>query len=202
MGAHELIETGFDLQFVTLTHMGYLKPHEQLERWKTCWPKLSCRFRRAAKGKSHYVYVHERHKKGGLHTHFITTAQMSTRWWKDNGASSGFGYMNDCRPIEDAHSVAAYVSKYLSKSLGENWPKNWRRIQTSRNWPKPDVVEAHDSRNWIVVKRAVELRQEYESLALRGLRLDVDMDYFGDFYDTLRIAGLELSRGELERLTP
>lgn len=204
-GANELIESGFSLQFVTLTHMGYLSPDEQLKRWRQCWPKLSCRFRRAAKSKGHYVYVHERHQRGGLHTHFITSAPMGTRWWKDNGAESGFGYMNDCRRIEGATSVAAYVSKYLTKSLELNWPKGWRRIQTSRNWPRSGVQsgqEVEDGRDWLVVRRAIELRQEYESLFLQGMTIDVDPDHFGEFYDVLKVAGLELSGKELAQLVP
>jgi hypothetical protein len=204
-GAQVLMDKGLDLQFATLTHMGYLSPSGTLKRWRDCWPKLSSRFRRAAGERNHYLYVHEHHDSGCLHTHFVVSASVDDidkRWWKDNGAQTGFGYMNDSRKVEDAGGVAWYVSKYLSKSLGENWPKNWRRIGTSRNWPKPEVAEVEDSREWLVVKRARVLREEYEGLAMQGFRVDVDMDHFGAFYDVLALAGLELSGDELAQLVP
>jgi hypothetical protein len=137
----ELQETGKSIDFVTLTHRGNLSAEETRERWRRSWPKLSSRMRRAAID-IEYCYVHEQHKDNRLHTHMITTGMLSKRWWKDNGAMTGFGYMNDASEARDPLGAGAYVSKYLSKQLGVNaWPPGWRRITTSRGWPKLPKTE-------------------------------------------------------------
>lgn len=201
-GAENLMAKGERLYFVTLTAMGWMSPHKTLENWRGNWPKLSSRLRRAAGGKCEYVYVHERHKDGRLHTHFVTNASLGRRWWKDVPPSCGFGYMNDVQEVESSAGVAAYVSKYLVKSLRENWPKGWRRVSTSRSWPMPESGELEDSRQWVVAKKALDVRIEYESIYEQGFSIDVDADVFGDFYSLLQQAGLELDDEELGRIAP
>lgn len=201
-GAERLMARGDALFFVTLTAMGWMSPRKTLENWRGNWPKLSSRLRRAAKERCEYAYVHEKHKDGRLHTHFVTNADLGRRWWKDKPHSCGFGYMNDVREVESAAGVANYVSKYLVKSLGGKWPKGWRRLSVSRSWPMPDVGELEDDRQWIVAKKALDLRIEYESISGQGFSVDVDADVFGDFYRLLEQAGLELSDEELDQLVP
>ncbi len=201
-GADQLMAKGDRLFFVTLTAMGWMSPKRTLENWRENWPKLSSRLRRAAKGRCEYVYVHERHKDGRLHTHFVTNAGLGRRWWKDKPASCGFGYMNDVQEVESAAGVAGYVSKYLVKSLVQKWPKGWRRISSSRGWPMPEAEDVEDDRLWVVAKKALDVRVEYESVYEQGFRIDVDVDAFGDFYRLLQQAGLELSDEELDQLVP
>lgn len=201
-GAEQLMSKGDKLFFVTLTAMGWMSPQKTIENWRKNWPKLSSRLRRAAKGGCEYVYVHERHKDGRMHTHFVTNANLGLRWWKDKPASCGFGYMNDVQEVENAAGAAVYVSKYLVKSLRTGWPKNWRRISTSRNWPMPKIEEKEGGRQWIVAKRALDVRAEYEGMSELGFSIDVGADAFGAFYEVLLQAGLELSDEELAELVP
>jgi hypothetical protein len=137
-GIAVLAAEGVDnFNFVTVTLPGYLGVDGTLKRWRKCWPKLSTRIRREVGEKWHYVYVHEQHKDGRLHVHMVSSAQMLTRWYKDNCATSGFGFIADVRPVEDEAEAARYISKYLTKTLngGSPWPRGWRRISTSRGWP-------------------------------------------------------------------
>ncbi len=193
---------GDNLFFVTLTAMGWMSVSKTLENWRENWPRLSSRLRRAAKGSCEYVYVHERHKNGRLHTHLVINVNLGRRWWKDVPPSCGFGYMNDVQDVENSAGVAAYVSKYLAKSLRENWPKGWRRISSSRGWPMPEVDDVDDGKLWVVAKRAVDVRMEYESIEAQDFNIDVDADVFGDFYSLLQQAGLELDDEELGRIAP
>lgn len=160
---------GVAFNFVTLTMPPHLSVGGTLARWRACWPALSARMRRAVGGRFHYVYVHERHRSGRLHAHIITSAPMKTRWYKDNGAQTGFGYIADCRPVDDAVHAAEYVSKYLAKSLNgaEPWPNNWRRIVTSQGWPKLPKPESNGY-DWVYLGRDVSISGEIGRLRRGG----------------------------------
>jgi hypothetical protein len=167
----ELQETGTPIDFVTLTHRGKLGAEETRLRWRKSWPKLSSRMRRAVPD-IEYCYVHEQHKNGRLHTHFITTGMLSKRWWKDNGATTGFGFMNDASEARNPLGAGAYVSKYLSKQLGVNaWPRGWRRITTSRGWPSLPSTEAPEG--WAFYPAMPNMEAEEIEAILNGQGYDV-----------------------------
>lgn len=134
-----------NLDFVTVTLPGWLDAAGTLKRWRQSWPKLSTRMRRKAPG-AQYMYVHEQHQDGRLHIHMVTMAQLGVRFWKDNGAECGFGFVADAGEVRTQYGVAKYFTKYLTKSLDLPWPHGWRRIGTSRAWPK--LPEREPPENW------------------------------------------------------
>lgn len=141
-GGDALLAQGLELSFVTVTsHRLVRSVTAGVAVWRKAWPKLSARWRRASPGVQ-YLSVSERGKVGNFHTHLITTATLPTRWYKDNGASTGLGYQAKAVPIVDSFECGGYVTKYLTKAIAiHNWPKYWRRVNTSRNWPKPEETE-------------------------------------------------------------
>lgn len=140
-GGDALLATGRNLSFVTLTSSKSIRTLAGgIWVWRRAWPKLSARWRRAEKNLQ-YVYTSEAGRVGHFHVHLITTATLPTRWYKDNAASTGLGYIAKAVPIEVATECGAYMGKYLGKALAVgNWPKYWRRINSSRGWPKPQDV--------------------------------------------------------------
>lgn len=100
------------------------------------WMKLQARVRREA-GKFSYFAVPELHKSRKVHIHMLITADVSERWWKNNGRECGFGYQNDKQEVWETGGIIGYVMKYLMKSLHvDEMPPRTRRIRTSRDWPK------------------------------------------------------------------
>jgi hypothetical protein len=84
-----------------------------------------------------YIMVPERHRDGRLHIHALTDTPLTTRWWKDNGAGCGLGYIAEEEAVRSAGMAAGYVAKYLAKMLaGHGWPRGFHRVRTSRNWPR------------------------------------------------------------------
>jgi len=94
---------------------------------------------------------------------------MLTRWYKDNGVECGFGYIADCRPVEDPVDAALYMSKYLTKTLngGEPWPSGWRRISASRGWPKLPEPESNGYA-WGYLGQNVSISGEIARLGREG----------------------------------
>lgn len=140
-----------DWHFVTITSAGYHKTfNATLLAFRKNWPKYYSRWKRASPN-LHYVLLPEHHKDGRLHVHALTSADLSTRWYKDNGAECGLGYMNDARPLESLAKAAFYVTKYVTKSLGVHaWPKSLHRVRTSSKWPKTPKLESAEQ--WEVVQ--------------------------------------------------
>jgi len=133
--------------------------------------------RRTSDVKPEYLYVHEQHKNGKLHTHFITTDGLGKRWWKDKPAETGFGYMNDWSLLTNHVGAGAYVAKYLAKQLEAlNWPKHWRRIATSRGWPTLADLSPAGEYDWTVCKRGWEVRLEIEGAQLQGYTTTIACD--------------------------
>jgi hypothetical protein len=183
-GAQQLLDRGENLYFLTLTHRGGISPARSRQRWRDCWPKLSARMRRAQPRKVEYLYVHEQHKSGVMHTHVTLTGTWTERWWKDNPARTGFGYMNDLSVVDSAVNAGSYVAKYLAKMLQLlQWPPGWRRLGTSRGWPVLPPAERVEGWQWLAAKFAQEVRAEIESLALQGYRIEIldDKDLVDSF---------------------
>jgi hypothetical protein len=126
-----------DWTFCTLTSHEKLKTFEQTWAvWPKAWGKLSTRMRRAFPG-IRYALVPEQHNDGRVHTHFLASYPINTRWLKDHARASGLGYQAEGKPVTQPGLAAYYVAKYLSKTLtAAKWPKNTRRIRTSRGWPQ------------------------------------------------------------------
>ena len=150
-GHEKLTSDGKVLQFATVTSNAKLRSARSgIVAWRANWPKLLKRMKRAS-GALAYMQVPEQHKSGAYHVHLITTATVTKRWLKDNAASCGFGYIADIEPIRDPGKAAWYVSKYLTKqSHSLKWPRYFRRVNMSRNWPRPDPLEK--SLEWVVTR--------------------------------------------------
>jgi len=72
----------------------------------------------------------------------ITSADIETRWYKDNARACGLGYEADVVAILAGVECGGYMIKYLTKAIAViGWPKYWRRVNTSRKWPKPEEPE-------------------------------------------------------------
>ena len=183
-GVSDIIRRGDAVYFVTLTFPGWMDADGTRARWRASWPKLSTRFRRAW-ADARYLYVHEQHQDGRMHVHMVTDAALSKRWWKDNCATCGFGYIADADEVRDENRVARYVAKHLADEAGHvagrkmrkeltkqttlhKWPDGWRRVSTSRNWPK--LPEMPEPEGWIfrVLGQAEALADTYAMYSVRG----------------------------------
>ncbi len=132
---------GKQMMFWTVTsHRRIRTLHKGIMVWRQAWPKLRKRLQRAAEQVA-YASIPEQHKDGSFHVHLIAAANVTERWCKDNAAECGLGYIGDFTEIENAGKAAWYVSKYLTKhSHTLDWPPYFRRVNTSRNWPRPDAL--------------------------------------------------------------
>ncbi|HEY9758875.1 MAG TPA: hypothetical protein V6C97_27145, partial [Oculatellaceae cyanobacterium] len=120
------------ISFLTLTSNRKLGPDATMRVFSSAWIKLRHRAHRSA-SQGQYLLIPERHKDGRLHAHAVETFNLGQRWWKDNSAECGLGFMVEEEEARTPGGAAYYVAKYLAKSLGvQNWPKGWRRVRTSR----------------------------------------------------------------------
>jgi hypothetical protein len=76
-----------------------------------------------------------------LHVHLIASANLGTRWWKDNARECGLGYMTEEEEFKAGKAepgrAAAYAAKYLDKQLGvKAWPRYFHHIRTSQHFPE------------------------------------------------------------------
>lgn len=155
-GYEELDALGHEIQFATITMPAHIRGTKAgVKRWRKNWPKLLRRVKRASDHTA-YIQVPEQHKDGAYHVHLLTTATITERWLKDNCAETGFGFMDEIEPVRSASKSAGYVAKYLTKESHRlAWPKYLRRVNLSRNWPKPPPLDKNP--NW-VVERLTENR--------------------------------------------
>jgi len=148
-GYERLVEDGHTIQFCTITMPSYIRGTTAgIKRWRNSWPKLLRRIKRCSDHMA-YIQVPEQHFSKAYHVHLLTTATITQRWLKDNCAETGLGYMDEIEPVNTASQSAGYLAKYLTKhSHLLKWPKYLRRVNLSRNWPKPDKLE--NNPNWTV----------------------------------------------------
>lgn len=137
-GGDCLLAEGRDRSFVTLTsHEVISTPLAGIYVWRDAWKKLSARWRRKTPGVQ-YLYVPEISKAGRFHVHLITSANLPSRWYKDNSAETGLGYQAKTVMISPDDHCGGYVGKYIGKALPfGNWPPYFRRVNTSQKWPRP-----------------------------------------------------------------
>ncbi len=141
-GGDVLLAEGRELVFVTLTsHEAQRSLVGAIAVWRDSWKTLSARWRRKSKGEQ-YFYVGEHKKTRHFHVHMVTSATIKTKWYKDNARECGLGYQAKAVPLADAMHCGGYMGKYLGKAMAiAGWPRGWRRVNTSRDWPRPPDVE-------------------------------------------------------------
>lgn len=166
-GLSKLESEGHEFDFVTWTSSPKLKDTESCYKvFQKAWAKLSTRYRRAnstAKGISpEYVFVPELHKDGRLHWHGVFSGHLSSRWWKDNCAESGFGYMAKSEKLESVSQASNYVLKYISKHMGQSIDiTRFRRINYSRGFP-PNVAPENGA-TWEILGKTDSIATLIES---------------------------------------
>ena len=168
MATEKYIGDGEKFKFLTLTSHEYLKTLSQtLYVWPRAWPKLRKRANAAVDGSWHWAMIPEMHRDGRLHVHLIESANLGTKWWKDNARASGLGWRAEEEEFKrggaEPGRAAAYVSKYLGKQLGnKNWPRYFHHVRTSQHYPElpplegggfPDVIwhtlNTHAMLHWL-----------------------------------------------------
>lgn len=144
-GAEYFASVGFPVQFTTLTcHRKVRGLDASIKRWRECWPKLRKRVARACP-EFHYAVFPEKHKDGTMHVHLLETSGLEKRWFKDNCAQIGLGFMADVQGCEHAGRAVSYATKYITKSVNvESWPKSFHRFRYSRQWPDVNYMETKD----------------------------------------------------------
>ena len=141
LGVQAYQARGEHFQFVTLTsHEKLMGLSQTLHVWPKAWSKLRRRVQRAAPS-WHFILVPEQHQDGRLHVHLIASANLGTRWWKNNARASGLGYKAEDAEFKawdgDPALAAWYVAKYMDKQmLITAWPRKFHRIRTSQHFPE------------------------------------------------------------------
>jgi hypothetical protein len=170
-GSQKLIREGRSISFVTLTSHPALGPDGSVAVLRSAWDMLNKRVHRIEPFVS-YIMIPERHKDGRVHVHMLTTSILEKRWWKDNGAECGFGYMADREPLCSPEGAAWYVSKYTTKSLeGEKWPKGFRRVRTSQNFPKLTKLPSPPDWSFMLLPKDASINGYVERLSASGYRI-------------------------------
>lgn len=172
-GAEVLADTGDSTQsnlitFLTITSNARLDAVGSARVFSKAWNNL---LRRARHGGSQgqYLLVPERHKDGRVHAHAVATFNLGTRWWKDNCAEVGLGYMAEEEIARTPGGAAFYVSKYLGKALAvTDWPRYWRRIRASRRWPKLPPIEKDEEWRFATLPKDAALDETASGLANGG----------------------------------
>lgn len=172
-GHDELSAAGRKVYFATVTSRADLRTMEKgLKRWRSNWPKLLRRMKREG-GFCAYLQIPEQCDDGAFHVHLLTTSTITERWLKDNAAKTGFGYIADYQQVKTAGRAASYVAKYLTKDSHQlEWPKYTRRVNLSRNWPRPEPIEK--SPHWAVtlVKMPSSVQAWSNVLELQGYTVE------------------------------
>jgi len=127
--------------FLTLTPHEKLTARGSIPVMAAAWNKLNTRIKRASQH-ADYFLIPELHASGKLHFHALVDAELTRRWWKNNGRECGMGYQNDLQEVHEIGGVGGYLTKYLAKMLqSSNFPSGFRRIRTSQSWPQVPALE-------------------------------------------------------------
>ena len=166
-GAAYQLEQSRTLSFTTLTLSPKLTAAAGMKISGRMWDKLRRRASRASGG-FEYVMIAERHKSGRLHWHMLDTAGLSTRWWKDNAPSCGFGFMVESEFARTVGGAARYATKYLTKSLETPWPKGFRRLRKSQGFLNTSAWEPPVGAEYEKVPEGESLWQHMRRNELEG----------------------------------
>ena len=168
-GAKLLQAAGNDmLQFVTLTNHERLSPDAIIEKLPQQWDMLRKRMKRA-EPQLQYVVLPEHHQDARLHLHAIITADLKTRWYKDNARACGMGYMAEAEALASPEYAGFYVTKYVTKQL-ENckFRKGFHRVRTSKGWPKAPGREMPDHWRFVAIEKEANFHRLQENLSRQG----------------------------------
>jgi hypothetical protein len=170
-GAEYFEKIGFPVQFTTLTCSPKVRDkNASIQRWRTAWPKLRKRIIRKSP-EFHYALFPEQHKTGAVHVHILETSNLSGRWFKDNSAGVGLGYMVDVADISNNAKIVMYVTKYMAKAIEFNhWPKGFHRFRFSQQWPTFEDNETSQV-SWRVYLSLSAFDDEARYWHARGYRL-------------------------------
>lgn len=180
IGTETLIDAGHRINFVTVTSHSDIRDYKQgLSIWRSTWPKLRAKMLRDGE-KPEYMVVPEKHKDGAFHAHLLITGERGSRWWKDNCAKRGMGYMAEEEAIRSKYKSGFYIGKYISKQLqsGEA-PKKMRRITTSHGWPKLDGMYAMPEIDW----RVLQKHESLQDVVAYYARKSYTVSSLGDEFD-------------------
>lgn len=119
---------------------------------------------------------------GRFHVHIVTTAILPSRWYKDNAAKTGLGYIAKAKPIASGTECGHYICKYLTKAVSDGgWPKYWRRVNTSRKWPKPELADT--PYEWTSLGNDYLLVEfSMAAYAKHGWRIEHSLGYTEDYH--------------------
>lgn len=158
-GCDEIRLHGSEPRFITITSSGKLLTFAATAAvFPNAWNKVYQKMRRKTPGLM-YLAITEGHKNGRLHMHMLSNATMTTRWYKDNCAKSGLGFMAEAEVMDTNEKAAAYIVKYIQKSLaGEKFPKKIRRVRATENWYKftPDEIPTLEA-DWLTCNTTTAL---------------------------------------------
>jgi hypothetical protein len=155
LGCETIRSNGMDAKFITVTSAEwYTSSAAAIANFPRAWNKLYCRLKRKNPALMYLLTIEFGAKTGHMHAHFLTDAQQTERWYKNNARSSGMGYQAKVETVETSGKAAAYVSKYIGKSLGGHaLPRKFRRVRCSQNWTPLVQLEAHrqsSDYDWLV----------------------------------------------------
>lgn len=145
-GAQLLMQIGWQLSMITVTNLGKMSARGSIFKLPDQWGKL---WNKARQEVAEYAYIilPEKHRSGVVHLHILATFELGSRWWKDHGASAGFGWRNEESALATCYRAGWYVTKYLSKSAAvTHWPPYFHRVRASFGWPR--VPELEQSPGW------------------------------------------------------
>ena len=171
-GAHALYDAGASVDFVCITSSAKLSPAQSWWVAPKAWMKLQARVRRKVHSWQYFAVPEIQPGTRRVHFHMLTTANLPERWWKDNAAECGFGYISDKEEVWSLGGVVSYVSKYLTKSLDEEMPPRTRRIRTSRGWPR-DLKEPPEGWDFIMLPRDTPLERAVMALTADGYHVEI-----------------------------
>src|SRR5215207_3643978 len=98
-GSAEIRSSGITPRFVTITSHKALRDFAATAAiFPNAWSKLYLRLKRKTPCLK-YLMILEGHKNGRLHAHIVTNSEVSTRWYKDNCAACGFGFMAEAEEM-------------------------------------------------------------------------------------------------------
>jgi len=171
LGTQAYIQSGEGFRFLTLTSHEYLTTlSKTLYVWPKAWDKLRKRANRACTHQWHWAMIPEMHKDGRLHVHLIESANLGTRWWKDNARASGLGWRAEEEEFKGGSAeparAAAYAAKYLGKQMGVMvWPRYFHHIRTSQHYPELPAMGENPYSN--VIWHALPTRDMLHWLAMQ-----------------------------------
>lgn len=189
LGSQEIASRGITLRFVTVTTAEWYKTSAAaIASFPIAWNKLYGRLKRQNPNLMYLMTIEFGKKTGHMHAHFLTDAQQTTRWYKDNARACGMGFQAKAEPVDSDAKAAAYVSKYIGKSLaGQQLPPKFRRVRCSQNWtalPDLEATRQAGDFDWLVCNTTTSLWAATEQCQIeRRTMIDAETGEYFDYQD-------------------